>query len=90
MKNNPAKSSTATTRTIQGEVVRRSGDKTIAVLIRRVVAHPIYKKRSSVSKKYLVHDEKNEAAVGDTVVIMSSRPRSARKRWTLVSIIPAK
>lgn len=71
--------------TLQGTVVRRSGDKTVAVLVRRVVKHPMYRKRATLTQKYLAHDEKNEAKVGDHVTIKASRPLSARKRWAVVS-----
>ena len=70
-------------RTLTGTVVKKSGDKTIAVETSRVVVHPLYGKRRTVTKKYLAHDEKNEAEVGSQVVIEESRPRSSRKRWVV-------
>lgn len=72
-------------RTMTGEVVRRSGDKTVSVEVSRVVVHPMYHKRHVSLKKYLAHDEKNEYKVGDKVVISESRPLSARKRWVVIS-----
>lgn len=68
-----------------GKVVRRSGDKTVAVLVSRVERHPVYEKRRTRNKTYLTHDPKNEAQVGDEVVIRETRPISARKRWIVVS-----
>ena len=46
----------------------------------------MYKKRINRSKKYKAHDENNEAKVGDTVVIMETRPLSKTKRWRLVRV----
>lgn len=63
--------------------MRRSGDKTVAVLVGRVERHPLYHKRQIRRKTYLVHDPKNEAQVGDSVVIRETRPLSARKRWII-------
>lgn len=73
-------------RHIEGVVVRKSGIKTINVETVDVRQHPLYRKSVKRTKKYLVHDPKEEAKEGDTVVIRESRPLSARKRWVLVSI----
>jgi len=62
-------------------------DKSISVLIERKLKHPIYGKFVKRSKKFLVHDEKNECKVGDTVKITETRPLSKRKSWRLVEII---
>lgn len=70
-----------------GQVIRRSGDKTVAVRVARVKQHPLYQKRQIRNKTYLAHDPANAAQVGDTVVIRATRPLSARKRFT---IVPAK
>lgn len=70
-------------RKMTGTVVRRSGDKTVAVAVKRVTVHPLYQKRRTETAVYLAHDEKNEAGVGDEVVIAESRPLSARKRWRI-------
>ena len=48
--------------------------------------HPIYGKFVQKTKKYHVHDENNEANLGDTVLIMETRPLSKTKRWRLVQI----
>lgn len=69
---------------IQGTVIRKSGDKTVAVVVPRVEKHPVYEKRQMKNTTYLVHDEKNEAKVGDIVTIRATRPLSARKRWAIV------
>ena len=49
--------------------------------------HPIYGKFVQKTKKYHAHDEKNECNVGDTVLIMETRPLSKTKRWRLVQIV---
>ncbi len=69
-----------------GVVVNRSGDKSIVVLVERRKQHELYKKVIRQFKKYHVHDEKNEAKVGDRVEIVETRPISKLKRWRLVSI----
>ncbi len=74
-------------KTIQGVVSSNKGDKTIVVTVASRKTHPIYKKQYSVTKKFMAHDEKNEAHVGDKVVIEETRPLSARKRHALVTIV---
>ena len=64
-----------------GVVVSDQSDKTIVVKVERVKQHPKYKKRYVVSKKYQVHDEKNEYRVGDKVSFVECRPLSKTKRW---------
>ena len=70
-----------------GMVVSNKPDKTVTVSVETLVRHPLYKKRVRRSKRFLVHDERNEARVGDTVRIIETRPLSARKRWRLASIV---
>ena len=70
-----------------GMVVSDRPDKTVAVSVETLVRHPFYKKRIRRSKRFMVHDERNEARVGDTVRIVETRPLSARKRWRLANII---
>jgi len=71
----------------QGIVVSDKSEKTIVVRVVRQYIHPLYKKTVRSHKKFMAHDELNEAHVGDTVQIMESRPMSARKRWTLHKIV---
>ena len=71
----------------QGVVVSDANDKTCVVKIEMRKPHPIYGKMMTSTKKYQVHDENNEAHVGDTVQIMETRPLSKTKRWRLVQII---
>ena len=70
-----------------GIVVSNKMDKTITVQITERYKHPLYKKILKRSKKFLAHDENNEAGVGDTVKVMETRPLSKTVRWRLVSIV---
>ena len=71
----------------QGVVVSDVQDKTIVVRVERRTTHPLYGKTVTRSKKYHVHDESNEAGVGDTVRIQETRPISKLKRWRLAGIV---
>ena len=70
-----------------GRVVSNKMDKSITVAVDRQVKHPIYGKFITKTTKYMAHDENNEAGIGDTVQIMSTRPLSKRKTWRLVEIV---
>jgi small subunit ribosomal protein S17 len=70
-----------------GKVVNDTMDKTIVVAVETLERHPLYKKTIKKTKKFKVHDEANEAKVGDVVKIMETRPLSKTKRWRLTSII---
>jgi small subunit ribosomal protein S17 len=70
-----------------GTVVSRSGDKTVTVRVARRFRHPVYGKVVSTSKKYHVHDDKNEAKVGDSIRIVECRPMSRLKRWRMVEVV---
>ena len=70
-----------------GLVVSDKPEKTVTVSVETLVRHPMYKKRVRRSKRFMVHDEGNEARVGDTVRIIETRPLSARKRWRLANIV---
>jgi len=74
-------------KTLTGVVSSSKADKTITVTVVTRKTHPIYKKQYSESKKFMAHDEKNEAEVGDKVIISEVRPISARKRFTLSKIV---
>lgn len=75
-----------TARTVSGLVVSDTSDKTIAVRIDRRVRHPLYGKIIGRSSKLQVHDENNDAHVGDLVSIQECRPMSKTKSWKLLSI----
>jgi len=74
-------------RTIIGTVSSDKTDKTIVVTVQARKTHPLYRKQYTVSKKFMAHDEQNEAHVGDKVAIVETRPLSARKRFILDKII---
>lgn len=74
-------------RTMTGTVTSDKGDKTIVITINARKTHPIYKKQYSKKSKYMAHDEKNEAKVGDLVIVGETRPISARKRFSLLKIV---
>ena len=71
-------------RSFEGVVVSSAMDKTVTVLIERVVKHKKYLKQYTVSKKYKAHDEKNEYKAGDVVKIEECRPYSKDKKWRVV------
>ncbi len=70
-----------------GKVVSNKMQKSITITIDRKVKHPIYGKFMKKTTKLMAHDEKNEAGIGDTVLIMETRPLSKSKRWRLVEIL---
>lgn len=74
-------------KTLKGTVSSDRPDKTIVVTIITHKSHPIYKKRFISSRKIMAHDKKNEAKIGDKVLISETRPISARKRFELKKII---
>ncbi len=78
---------TALKRTLIGKVVSDKMDKTVSVLIERRVKHPLYGKIVRRSKKYLAHDETNQAKVGDIVEIQEGRPISKNKSWVLTKVV---
>ena len=70
-----------------GVVVSDKMDKTVVVAVERKEKHPLYGKFVKKTTKFVAHDEKNECGVGDTVLIMETRPLSKTKRWRLVEIV---
>ncbi len=74
-------------KTFTGTVSSAAADKTIVVTVNTSKTHPLYRKQYTVSKKFMAHDEKNEAQVGDKVSIIETRPLSARKRFMLKKIV---
>ena len=69
-----------------GLVISDKMEKTIVVQVDRMVMHQIYKKYVKQRVTYKVHDERNEARVGDTVLIEECRPLSRHKRWRMKSV----
>ena len=72
---------------LTGAVVSDKMDKTRVVEVERVKKHPRYHKRFRISKKYKVHDEKNEYKTGDKVLIRECRPLSKDKKWKIIKKI---
>ena len=70
-----------------GQVVSCAGNKTIVVEVGRQVQHPLYERYVHRSKRFHVHDEKNECKVGDWVRFAECRPLSRHKRWRLREVV---
>lgn len=73
-------------KTLTGIVTSDKADKTITLTVTSRETHPIYGKQYTVTRKYIAHDEKNEAKVGDKVTVTEVRPISKRKTFTLKSV----
>jgi small subunit ribosomal protein S17 len=76
-------------RTLIGEVVSDKMDKSVTVLIKRQMKHPLYGKIIERTKKYHAHDESNQVKAGDVVEIQESRPISKTKSWTVTRVVQA-
>ena len=74
-------------RQVVGTVVSDKMDKTVIVLVERLVKHRLYKKYVRKRTKFAVHDENNASKVGDKVLIVQSRPLSKTKRWRVSEIV---
>jgi len=71
----------------RGVVVSDKMDKTIVVEVTTVKPHPRYQKVVRRTTRFKAHDERNEARVGDVVLIRECRPLSKEKRWRLIEIL---
>lgn len=76
-------------RTVVGRVMSNKMQQSATVQVERRIKHPIYGKYMRRSKKYHVHDEKNELNIGDLVQIKECRPLSKTKSWTLDKVLTA-
>ena len=74
-------------RKLQGTIVSDKMQKTRAVEVVYTKIHPKYLKHYSITKRFKVHDEKNEYKTGDKVIIQESRPLSKEKRWVIIGKI---
>lgn len=74
-------------KTRTGTVVSNKMQKTVVVAVERLVQHSLYSKSVRQTVKFKAHDENNESQIGDTVVIMETRPISKDKRWRVVEIV---
>lgn len=70
---------------LTGIVASNKMQKTLVIEVRRLVAHPIYKKRRRVSKRYKAHYDSGEYNIGDKVQIEETRPLSRGKRWRVIA-----
>ena len=76
-----------TKRQVTGTIVSNKMDKTVVVVVERLVKHPLYKKYIRRQHKYMAHDKDNECGIGDRVLLTQSRPLSKTKRWRVSRII---
>ena len=70
-----------------GTVVSNKMQKSIVVAVEWQVRHGLYGKAERRTSKFMVHDEKSEAKIGDIVAIVETRPLSRRKRWSLKRVV---
>lgn len=78
--------SEAKSRTLTGKVTSNKCDKTVTVIVERMVKHPVYGKYVRRSTKFHAHDEDNVAGQGDLVTIEACRPISKTKSWRLLRV----
>ena len=71
----------------EGLVVSDKMDKTVVVEVENRVKHAVYGKVMRQTARLKAHDEQNECAVGDRVLLMETRPLSATKRWRVVQVL---
>ena len=74
-------------KTVIGEVTSAASSKTIKVMVPRTVKHPLYGKYLKRRTVYHAHDEQGDAKLGDTVELVSCRPRSKITRWELLRVV---
>jgi small subunit ribosomal protein S17 len=74
-------------KTMVGTVVSDRMDKTVVVIVQRLVKHALYQKYIRQRKRYKVHDAKNDCHPGDRVLIIETRPLSREKRWRVKEIL---
>ena len=74
-------------RQVAGTVVSDKMDKTVIVIVERLVKHRLYKKYIRRRSKFAAHDENNTSKIGDKVLIIQSRPLSKTKRWRVSKIV---
>ena len=74
-------------KTLTGVVSSDKMDKTVVVMVNRLVLHPVYKKYIRKRTKIKAHDEKNECHMGDKVLLIETRPLSKDKRWRVKEVL---
>lgn len=70
-----------------GTVTSNKADKTVTVLVERLVKHRLYLKYVRRRTKFAAHDDRNDCRIGDRVMITESRPLSKSKRWRVIKIV---
>jgi small subunit ribosomal protein S17 len=76
-------------RKLKGKVVSARMEKTVTVAVDTKKTHPIYRKKYTVTSKFMAQNDIN-AKEGDFVIIEESAPISKNKRWKAVKIISEK
>jgi small subunit ribosomal protein S17 len=76
-----------TKRQMIGTVVSNKADKTVSVVVERLVRHKMYHKIMRRRSKFAAHDDRNDCQIGDRVLISESRPLSKSKRWRVIKIV---
>jgi len=74
-------------KTLTGVVSSDKMDKTVVVMVNRLVLHPVYKKYVRKRTKVKANDEKNECHIGDKVLLIETRPLSKEKHWRVKEIL---
>jgi len=74
-------------KTLVGVVTSDKMEKTVIVMVKRLVLHPIYKKYVRKRKKIKAHDEQNQCHMGDKVLLIETRPLSREKRWRVKEVL---
>lgn len=74
-------------KSMTGTVVSDKMDKTVVIVVEKKFSHPKFKKVVKTTRRFKVHDEKNECRSGDFISISETRPLSKDKRWRLMEII---
>ena len=70
-----------------GTVVSNKADKTVTVLVERLVKHQMYHKYIRRRTKFAAHDSRNDCQIGDKVLMTETRPISKTKRWRVIKIV---
>ena len=74
-------------KTVEGRVVSNKMDKTVTILVERLVKHALYGKYIRRSTKLHAHDEDNSCNEGDVVRVSECRPLSKTKNWRVVEVV---
>jgi len=72
---------------IVGTVVSNKMTKSVVVTVERQVRHGRYGKQQRLTSRFMAHDERSEAKIGDRVALVPARPMSRRKRWVVVRVV---